>query len=94
MQGPLPGDLDYAVRALLPLPMALWPAAAAHLVAGARLGGAYRARIGRAHPAFGTGSLMSAAARWPMDPLPETCDRTYRAAMRAVLDAVDADGGG
>ena len=92
MRAPLPGDLDTAVRALLALPKPLWPEAAAHLVAGARLGAAYHARTARAHPVLGTGSLMSAAARWPLDPLPETCDRAYRAALGAVIDALDRAG--
>ena len=90
MRAPLSGDLDYAVRALLALPRPRWSEAAAQLVSCAEHGAAYHAQTRRAHPAFGTGSLMSAAARRPMAPLPETCDRSYRAALRIVLNALDA----
>ena len=81
----LPGDLDAAVRALLAVPEGERPALARALVRDASAAEAYRRATGRAHPIKGTGSLMSAAHRRAMAPLPETCDRGYCACLLDLL---------
>jgi hypothetical protein len=89
----LPGCLDRAVAALLAVPPAARPRLAAAIVTEARAADAWRKRQGRAHPLWGDGSLMSAALRHPARPLPPSLGREARAALRQVLDALDAGRG-
>ena len=57
----LPGDLDCAVAVVMAQPPEARADVAARLLAQADLADRYRKRLGRAHPHYGTGSLMSAA---------------------------------
>ncbi len=61
-----PAELDLAVRALLWLPEAMWPAAADHLIRTTALAAIVAAAAGRSHPALGNGTLMATLSRWPM----------------------------
>ena len=84
----LPGDLDCAVAVVLAQPPARRAAVAAHLLAQADIADRYRKRFGRAHPAFGTGSLMSAALGWPDRPPQRVYDAAYCAGLIVVLTAL------
>lgn len=89
----LPGCLDRAVAALLAARPGARPALAARIVAEARAADAWRRRMGRAHPLWGDGSLMAAALRHPSRPLPPSLGPEARAALRQLLDALDAASG-
>ena len=84
----LPGDLDFAVRVLLARPPSDWKGLAKQLFAEAQTAHDYRRSVGRPHPDFGTGSVMSAAARYSLAPLPPTCEPTYCRALRQILDTI------
>ena len=84
----LPGDLDFAVRALLARPRAEWRSVVTQLLEEAGKAHGFRQSQGRPHPHFGTGSVMSAAARHELAALPPTCDPVYCSALREVLDVV------
>ncbi len=88
MRGVLVGDLEYAVAALLAQDRATWDAIAADMIAQAHLADCTRKRLGRGHPQFGTGSLMSAASKRVRARRPDRCDITYCAALDCVLRAL------
>ena len=89
----LPGCLDRGVAALLAARPEARPALAGRIVAEARAADAWRRRMGRAHPLWGDGSLMAAALRHPARPLPPSLGPEARAALRQLLDALDAASG-
>lgn len=80
----LPGDLEFAIRAILLIHDSARANAVQRLIQQACDAEQHRQRTGRAHPRFGTGSLMSAASTWPLAPLPGHCDRAYLAALQRV----------
>ena len=84
----LPGDLDCAVAVVMAQPPEDRPRVAAQLLAQADVADRYRKRLGRAHPVFGTGSLMSAALGWPDAPRGGVYDASYCVALIVVLTAV------
>ena len=84
----LPGDLDQAARALLPLASADWPQQADRLVQAADTADRYRKRMARVHPTCGDGSLMAAALRMATQAQPRWCDDTYCAALAAIIAAL------
>lgn len=84
----LPGDLDCAVAVVMAQPPETRARVAARLLEQADLADRYRKRLGRAHPVFGTGSLMSAALGWPDQPKVRGFDGSYCAALIVVLTAV------
>ena len=88
MRGVLVGDLEYAVAALLAQDRATWNAIAADMIAQAHLADCTRKRLGRGHPQFGTGSLMSAASKRVRARRCDRCDITYCAALDCVLRAL------
>ncbi len=88
MRALLPGDLDFAVRAVLPIAPPDRPAMVRQLIQQARLAEAHRRQTGRAHPKFGTGSLMSAASKWPLTPMPHHCDIGYLAALQTTTQVL------
>ena len=83
-----PGDLDCAVAVVMAQPPHVRAEVAARLLAQADLADRYRKRLGRAHPLYGTGSLMSAALGWPEGPRVRVYDASYCAALIVVLMAV------
>jgi hypothetical protein len=84
----LPGDLDCAVAVVMAQPPEARAGVAAELLAQADLADRFRKRLGRAHPVYGTGSLMSAALGWPDAPRGRVHDTSYCAALIVVLTAV------
>jgi hypothetical protein len=73
----LPGDLECAVAVVMVQPPEARAGVAAELLAQADLADRFRKRLGRAHPDYGTGSLMSAVH-----------DASYCAALIVVLTAL------
>jgi hypothetical protein len=86
----MPADLDCAVAVVLGQPPQDRRWAADQLLAQADVADRYRKRFGRAHSAFGSGSVMSAARRWPLGPVHPICDPAYCDGLSIVLDAVRA----
>lgn len=84
----LHGDLVAAARVLLALPPERRRAAMRLLLARARAADRYRLRHGRAHPRFGTGSLMAAASGWERLPEPALSDPDYLRCLIVVLSAL------
>jgi hypothetical protein len=90
MRPVLPGDVSTAARALLAVPKHERPALAHLLVARADMAHGFAQTWGRAHPVWGTGSLMSAALHLPCHPEPVASDPAYALALIDVLRAVVA----
>ncbi|RYG91933.1 hypothetical protein EU803_05640 [Loktanella sp. IMCC34160] len=86
----LPGDLDMAVRALLAVPEPDRPGLARQLLDEAQVADKTCRRLGRAHPAFGDGSLYEAARRHQRESLPDYCNDSYCAALAVLIEAVMA----
>lgn len=84
----LPADLDLAARVLLNLPKVERRAVIARLIGQADIADRYRKRLGRAHPLYGSGSLMAAALRHRHDAPARHCDDDYCACLAEVLDAL------
>ncbi|MBL4811324.1 MAG: hypothetical protein JKX69_02950 [Rhodobacteraceae bacterium] len=85
----LPGDLDAAVRLALPLRADQRAGALRLLLQQADTADRYRKRLGRAHPAYGDGSLMAAAQGGARLPLPAYCNRAYCTTLASVLAAIE-----
>ena len=83
-----PGDLDCAVAVVMRQPPVERKAVAARLLFEADVADRYRKRLGRAHPVYGSGSVLSAALRWPDGPRGRVYDASYCAALIVVLTAV------
>lgn len=83
------GDVTAAARAVRGLPQNHQRRAILSLLVKADAADRFRKRFGRAHPAWGNGSLMAAAlgadSGWDE---PFLSDPDYLEAMAAVLDAV------
>ncbi|WP_322888828.1 MULTISPECIES: hypothetical protein [unclassified Yoonia] len=77
MRGLQLADLELATRALLLLPASDRAPALDRMLQAARLGAAHHAINGTAHPAHGTGTLMSALSRLPIAPRPPVLTRDY-----------------
>lgn len=88
MRPVLLSDVDTAVHALLAVPIAERRARIAQIVEAAERADRYLGATGRFHPAYGTGSLSSAARKHGIHPARTVCDADYLAAMRCVLDAL------
>lgn len=88
MRRVLHGDVVAAARALLAAPPARRAALIARLIDEAEAADAHRRRTGRAHPVFGTGSLMSAALSRPCASEPYLDEPDYAACMVQVLEAL------
>ena len=81
-------DIELAVRVLLAVPAARRSALMADLLDRADTADRYRKRLGRMHPAFGAGTLASAAGFLPMAPRPVRIDGVALATYRMVLEAL------
>lgn len=84
----LPGDLDCAVAVVMAHPPESRAGVAQRLLFQADVADRYRKRLGRAHPDYGSGSLMSAALSWPLGARGRVYDASYCAALIVVLTAV------
>ena len=58
------------------------------MLRAAELADRYRQRRGRAHPRFGSGSLMAAAGRWQQLPEPFLDDPDYLDCLYLVIEAL------
>jgi hypothetical protein len=90
MRPVLPGDVAAAAREIYPLPRSERRARLARLIVEAEKADAFRRATGHAHPCWGTGSLMTAAAGWTRDSEPSFDDDRYCACWIDVLHALIA----
>jgi len=81
----LPTDLDIAARVLMTIPKIERRAFVARLIAQADVADRYRKRLGRAHPHYGSGSLMAAALRHDHQAPTRHCNDLYCACLAEVL---------
>lgn len=86
----LPADLDLAARVLMTAPIADRRVVMARLIAQADIADRYRKRLRKAHPLFGSGSLMAAALRHDHSAPARQCDDHYCACLADVLCALAA----
>lgn len=86
----MPGDLDCAVAVVMRQSPEDRADVAERLLFEADVADRYRKRLGRAHPVYGSGSLMSAALGWPCGAGGRVYDASYCAALIVVLTAVQA----
>ena len=93
MRRVLYGDVRAAARALLAVPQEARPGLLVRLFAEAEAADAHRLATGRAHPLFGTGSLMSAALGHAVAREPYLDDPAYAACMARVSEALVARAG-
>lgn len=78
-------DVIAAARVLLVVEAGLRSSLLACMIDQAKLADRYRKRLGRAHPRWGNGSLMAAAAVWPQAPEPFMSDDEYLDCLQTVL---------
>lgn len=88
MRRPLPGDIAAIARVLLALPPSARPIRLARLIAAAETADAHRQTMGRAHPRWGTGSLMAAASGMPKATDPGFGDDEYCRCWVLTLEAL------
>lgn len=88
MRRPLPGDIAAIARVLLALPPSARPLRLARLIAAAEAADVHRQTAGRAHPRWGTGSLMSAASGMPKAVDPGFGDDEYCRCWVLTLEAL------
>jgi len=93
MRRVLYGDVRAAARALLAVPREARAALLTRLFAEAEAADAHRLATGRAHPRYGTGSLMSAALAHDVAREPYLDDATYAACLAEVFEALVARAG-
>lgn len=78
-------DIDVAARVLLAHAPTARKDIMAELVAHADVADRYRKKFGRRHPAFGAGTIMSAAANFRQVPRPSQIDADVLDALGAVI---------
>ncbi|MEM0935048.1 MAG: hypothetical protein AAF865_04835 [Pseudomonadota bacterium] len=88
MRPVLHGDVAIVARVLYALPDREHPYRLARLLAAAETADSFLRTSGCAHPRYGTGSLMAAAARMPRAPEPDFDDDRYCACWIKVLSAL------
>lgn len=88
MRRVLHGDVVAAACALRAVAPAARPGLIRHMIDEAEMADAYRLATGRAHPLWGTGSLMSAAMARPRAREPYLDEPDYAACMVAVYEAL------
>ena len=93
MRRVLYGDVTAAARALLAAPPETRDRLLVRLFAEAEAADAHRRATGRAHPLYGTGSLMSAALAHTVAREPCLDDPAYAACMADVFEALVARAG-
>ncbi|MBB4022054.1 MULTISPECIES: DUF7742 family protein [Actibacterium] len=90
MRPVLHGDVVAAARALLPLPDCARAAALRGMLARAAAADAYRKRFGRAHRAWGNGSLMAVALPRVRGAEPFLDDAEYCRCLALVFETLAA----
>ncbi|GGD40686.1 DUF7742 family protein [Sinisalibacter lacisalsi] len=93
MRRVLHGDVSAAARVLLAAPVADRAALVARMLREAEAADRYRLATGRAHPLWGSGSLMSAALARPRAHEPYLDEPDYAACMAMVFEALVARAG-
>lgn len=88
MRPVLPGDINAAARALLPVPPATRKELAMRLVKEASAADCYRKRFRKAHALWGNGTLMAAALMRPLGLEPRLDDREYLECQFLVFEAL------
>ncbi len=83
-------DIEAGARAICYVSPCERQAMASELCRRAGLADRYRKRLGRSHPDFGTGTLMSAAARFQQVPRPAQMNRGYLAAVALICMTLHA----
>lgn len=87
-------DIEVAARSLWPLhDHAARQARVRSILTEARIADKYRKRMGKPHPHFGNGTLMSAATGFAIAPRPSRCDRDYLACLAIVIAELTAASG-
>ncbi len=92
MRPALQGDVTAAALALLAAPPPARGALLARMLHEADAADAHRLATGRAHPDWGTGSLMSAAMKRPRAPEPFLDEPDYASCQALVFTALAARG--
>lgn len=87
----LHGDVSCAARALHAVPGAQRPGLCRQIIAEAEAADRFFRRNGRAHAAWGNGSLMAAARKYPLADEPSFDNMDYCACVVMVLTALQAD---
>ncbi|MBQ2263475.1 MAG: hypothetical protein II336_19195 [Loktanella sp.] len=77
MRGLHLADLEWVTRVLLAVPEVARGELLEQILVATACGSRHYLRTGRAHPAHGVGTLMSAASRLPMVPRPATLGPEY-----------------
>ena len=90
MRPVLHGDVVAAARALLAMPAEKRRSAMGTMLSRASAADAYRKRFGRAHGAWGNGSLMAVAHGYELRPEPFLDDAEYCACLVMVFDTLMA----
>ncbi len=84
-------DLEAALRALLAVNAQDRPALAARIIQSARIADKYRKRLGRSHPEFGNGSILSAVQKHPMIPQVRSLGCDHIGALADLLIQLKTD---
>ena len=84
----LHGDIVAAARVLLAVPAERREVAMASLLTASDIADRYRKTMGRAHPQYGTGSLMAAASGCRQPSEPALDDPDYLACLICVLSVL------
>ncbi|MCF6234364.1 MAG: hypothetical protein L3J36_14870 [Rhodobacteraceae bacterium] len=85
MRPVLHGDISNAARALLYVPVGLRASLCERMILESEAADEYVARVGRLHPLWGNGSLMSAARKRMLADEPTFDDADYCACFEMVL---------
>lgn len=85
MRPVLPGDVSNAARALLCVPRGMRAGLCARMIGEAEAADEYARRMGRLHPLWGNGSLMSAARKRMLADEPTFDDVEYCECFEQVL---------
>ncbi|PID37123.1 MAG: hypothetical protein CR993_01655 [Rhodobacterales bacterium] len=84
------GDLVAAALALMPVPPAARPRLLDRMILEAEAADHHRLTTGKAHPLWGTGSLMAAAMARPRPPEPALENPDYAICLVTVLERLIA----
>lgn len=81
-------DIEVAARVLLCVPPNGHADLMAELLQRADIADRYRKRLGRRHPVFGSGTLMSAAQNYPQSGRPAFIRKEMLQALSSVINAL------
>ena len=86
-------DLEVAVRVLLQADAKVRALLISRICDEAMIADKYRKKLGRQHPAFGNGTLMSAAARYNAVGRPAACDAEYLSCLSQIIERLLTNSG-